>query len=91
MDASSHTFKKRNQQQHQSDNELDSPQMDRYSSNTPFRRKNIFQSLKFKKDKIPLPRPSSAHGDEPDTEKQNRKNRRSVGGTLRPARVSTSY
>jgi hypothetical protein len=78
----------RNQQQKHSDNELDSTQIDSYKSNLPFRRKNIFQSLKLKKEKIPLPRRASAGIDERIDEKQNRKNRRMTSGSLRPARVN---
>ena len=88
MDIPTHPHSKNRNKQQQSDNELDSPQIDAYGSNTSVRRKSIFQSLKLKKEKIPLPRPSSALGSERDNEKQNRKHRRSTGGTLRPARVS---
>lgn len=74
-----------NQGEKYSENEFDSPQIDPYSSNTSLRRKNFFQSLKLRKDKVPLPRSSSAcAGDE----KQNKKNRQSTGGALRPARVN---
>jgi hypothetical protein len=83
IDTSMLQFKNQNQDQKYSENELDSPQIDPYNSNTSLRRKNFFQSFKFKKDKVPLPRSSSACGDE----KQNQKNRRSAGGSLRPARV----
>jgi hypothetical protein len=70
--------------------EFDSPQIDTYSSNISFHRKNIFQSLKLKKTKVPLPRPSSASGIEHIDEKQQRKNRRTASGSLRPARVNIS-
>ncbi len=74
-----------NQGEKYSENEFDSQQIDPYSSNTSLRRKNFFQSLKLRKDKVPLPRSSSAcAGDE----KQNKKNRQSTGGALRPARVN---
>jgi hypothetical protein len=74
-------------QQQQSENEMDSPQIDPYGSTTSLRRGSFFRSSKSKKDKITLPRPSSARGGEPDDEKQQKKGRRSVGGNLRPARV----
>jgi hypothetical protein len=86
MDVSILHFKNRRQQL---DNEMDSPQADPYGSATSLRPSSFFQSLKPKRDKIPLPRPSSALGGVADDEKQQRKNRRSVGGTPRPARVST--
>ncbi|CAF1086039.1 unnamed protein product [Rotaria sordida] len=84
IDSSSVRSKNRHQQQ--SENDTDSPQVDPYGSTTSLRRSGIFQSLKLKKDKIRLPRPSSARGGEPDDEKQQKKSRKSLGGTLRPAR-----
>ncbi len=86
-DSSILHFKARPQQ---SESEMDSPQIDPYGSTTSLRRSGIFRSSKSKKNKIPLPRPSSAHGRETDDEKQQKKNRRSGGGTLRPARVKIS-
>jgi hypothetical protein len=85
MDASILQSKTRSQQQ--SESEIDSPQIDPYGSTTSLRRTGIFRSLKLKKDKIPLPRPSSAQGRETDDEKQQKKTRKSFRGTLRPARV----
>jgi hypothetical protein len=64
-----------------SKNELDSPQIS-------FHRKNIFQSLKLQKNKVPLPRPSNVDAAEHIDEKQRRKNRRITNGSLRPARVN---
>ncbi|CAF3109817.1 unnamed protein product [Rotaria sp. Silwood2] len=84
MDSSA--VRSKNRQQQQSENDTDSPQIDPYGSTTSLRRSGIFQSLKLKKDKIRLPRPSSARGGEPDDEKQQKKSRKSTGGTLRPAR-----
>ena len=81
-----------NQQQKYSDNELDNPQIDSFNPNGSFRRKSIFKSFKSKKEKIPLPRPSSAsfdrHPDEKQQQQQHRKNQRVSSGTLRPARVN---
>ena len=74
-----------NQEEKYSENDFDSPQIDPYSSNTSLGRKSFFQSLKLRKDKVPLPRSSSACGGD---EKQNKKNRQSPGGVLRPARVN---
>jgi hypothetical protein len=88
MDGTSLQSKSRSRQQ--SDNEMDSPQADPYGSTSSLRRSRIFQSLKSKKDKIPLPRPASARGTETDDEKQQQqqpKYRKSNRGTLRPARV----
>ncbi|CAF3715851.1 unnamed protein product [Rotaria sp. Silwood1] len=85
MDSSSSIRSKKNQQQ--SENDTDSPHIDPYGSTTSLRRSGIFQSLKFKKDKIRLPRPFNERED-PNDEKQQKKNRKSTGGTLRPARVS---
>ncbi|CAF1157119.1 unnamed protein product [Adineta ricciae] len=76
----------RNRQFQQSESEMDSPQIDQYDSTKTRRRSGIFQSLKLKKNKIPLPRPSSAQREETDDDKQQRKNRKTTGGTLRPAR-----
>ncbi|UJR13625.1 hypothetical protein I4U23_000638 [Adineta vaga] len=84
VDTSALYFK--NRQSQQSESEMDSPQIDQYNSTTTRRRSGIFQSLKLKKNKIPLPRPSSAQKDEHDNDKQQRKNHKTNGGTLRPAR-----
>jgi hypothetical protein len=78
VDPSVLHFKARQQQ---SENEIDP-----YGSTTSLRRSGIFRLSKSKKDKIPLPRPSSARGRETDDEKQ-KKSRRSAAGNLRPARV----
>ena len=79
-------------EQQQSESELDSPiTADPYGSTSSLRRSGIFQSLRSKKDKIPLPRPSSARGRETDDEKQQRKSRRSFRGSLRPARVRIEF
>jgi len=80
--------KNRNQQQKHFENELDSPQIDTYSSNISFHRKNIFQSLKLKTTKVPLPRPSSVSGTEHIDEKQQRKTQRVASGSMRPAKVN---
>lgn len=86
MDGTILQSKSRSRQQQQSESELDSPLADPYGSTSSLRRSGIFQSLKLKKDKIPLPRTSSARGRDTDDEKQQqRKSRRSFG--LRPARV----
>jgi hypothetical protein len=79
MDASIHNCNNRNQQEKHSEDEIDSP------SNVSFRRKNIFQSLKLKEDKIPLSHPSNACGRQFNDEQQNR---RSTDGKLPPARVN---
>ena len=50
-------------------------QMDMYSSNTSLARKNPFQSLKSKKERVPLPRPSSAGGSEHFDAKEHKKDR----------------
>jgi hypothetical protein len=76
----------KNRQQQQSETEADSPQIDPYGSTTSLRRGSFFRSSKSKKDKITLPRPSSARG-ERDDDKQQKKGRKSVSGSLRPARV----
>jgi hypothetical protein len=78
------------QQQKYSENDLDSQQADSFNANGSFRRKSIFKSFKLKKEKIPLPRPSSASTDRhPDEKQQHRRNSRVASGTLRPARVNT--
>lgn len=86
MDASTSHLKKRQQQQ--SENEADSPRIDPYGSTTSLRRSGIFQSLRSKKDKVPLPRPSSARGREADVEKRQKKSQKETKGSLRPVRVS---
>lgn len=86
IDASSILHFKPNSHQ-QSENEMDSPQIDPYGLTTSLRRSGIFRSSKSKRDKISLPRTGSARGRDTDDEKQMKKNRRSAGGTLRPARV----
>lgn len=60
-----------------SENVLDSPQISLH-------RRNIFQSLTSKKNKVPLPRPSSVDTSEHIDNKQRRK----TSGSLRPARVN---
>lgn len=67
------------------ESDLDGEPMD---PNASFRRKSLFKSLKLKKDKIPLPRPSSASGNEQLDERQAGKNARIPSGTLRPSRVN---
>ncbi|CAF2033761.1 unnamed protein product [Rotaria magnacalcarata] len=84
MIQSSHYSKNHHKQQE--GNGTDNPQIDPYGSTTSLRRSGIFQSLKLKADKLRLPRPSSARGEEPDDERQQKQNRKSTGGTLRPAR-----
>ena len=69
----------KNRQQQQSEN-------DPYGSTTSLRRGSFFRSSKSKKDKIPLPRPSSAQGIR-DDDKQQKKGRKSVSRSLRPARI----
>ncbi len=86
METSALYFKNPRQSQ-QSENEMDGSQGDPYDSTASRRRSGIFQSLKLKKNKIPLPRPSSARGEESNDERQQKKNRKIIGGTLRPARV----
>jgi hypothetical protein len=88
MDTSVRSFKSHRQQ---SESEMDSPQPDLYGSTTSLRRSGIFKSLKSKKEKISLPRPSSARARETDEEKPPRKNRKSTGGNLRPARVRINF
>ena len=64
------------------------PPIDPLNSHNSRRRNNIFQSFKSKKEKIPLPRPSSACMERSD-EKPDRKRRPSTSlGKLRPARVN---
>lgn len=89
MDNSSSQTKNRRKHQQQ-ENETDNIQTDPYGSTHSLRRSGIFQTLKLKADKIRLPRPSSARGGDPDDEKQQKKNRKSASGALRPARVSDS-
>ena len=90
MDASvPPTKSRRSLQQQQSENEMDSPQVDTYGSTTSLRRSGIFRFSKSKKEKFSLPRPLSARGKETDEEKPQPKTRKSIGGTLRPARVIT--
>ena len=88
MDATILHFKNRPPQ---SESEMDSPQIDPYGSTTSLRRSGIFQSLKMKKERLSLPRTSSARGRDTDDEKQQKKNRKSTGGTLRPARVRIKH
>ena len=84
MDASVPPTKSRpSLQRQQSENEIDP-----YGSTTSLRRSGIFRFGKSKKEKLALPRPSSARGRETDDEKPQPKARKSIGGTLRPARVS---
>lgn len=76
------------QQEKQFDTDVEYSQPETFNPNGSFRRRSIFKSIKLKKDKIPLPRPSSASGNEPSDEKQQRKNQRISSGTLRPSRVN---
>lgn len=73
--------------QPQSENEMDSPPVNQYGSNSSLRRSGIFQSLRAKVEKINLPRPFSGRGKETDEEKQSKKLQRAPSTTLRPARV----
>lgn len=68
--------------------QMDSPQID---SNPSSPRKNMLQSLRLNKDKVSLPRPTSAFDNEHTNEKQHRKNRPISGGSLRPARVKSFF
>jgi hypothetical protein len=48
--------------------------------------------MKFKKDKVSLPRPSSARViDHLDEKQQHRKNQQSTNGSMRPARVNIFF
>ena len=89
-DESTNTPQKENRKQY-SDNELDDPSTDGLDSNVKTRRRSIFGSIKFKKDKVPLPRPSSACGIDQLDEKQHRKSRQSTNGSIRPARVNIFF
>ncbi|CAF1000555.1 unnamed protein product [Adineta steineri] len=86
VDPSMFNSKNRQLQQQQSESEMDNSQLEPYGSTKIRRRSGIFQSLKLKKNKIPLPRPSSAQREDPSDDKQQNKNRKTTGGTLRPAR-----
>jgi hypothetical protein len=68
-------FNNQYQQQKHSENESDSKKIDSYNSNIPHYRKNSFQLLRIKKDKIPLPRPSSSCWEEHINENQYQTNR----------------
>jgi hypothetical protein len=70
---------------------LNNPSTDGLNSNVSTQRKNILNSFKFKKNKVPLPRPSSAGRIDQLDEKQHRKNRQTTNGTLRPARVNILF
>jgi len=83
-----HQQQEQEQDQKQCDTDIENCQQETFNPNGSFRRRSIFKSLKLKKDKIPLPRPSSACGNEPSDEKQHRKNQRNSSGTLRPSRVN---
>ena len=87
MDTSTLQAKYRSQQ---SQNESDSLQGDPQDSAMALRRSSIHQSFKGKLDKLNLPRPFSARSRDVDEDKQQRKNRRTAGGTMRPARVSVA-
>ncbi|CAF0904344.1 unnamed protein product, partial [Rotaria sordida] len=86
MDDSIIHFNNRNQQNKYSENESNNSQINLYNSDISVRRKSIFHSLKLKKDKIPLSRPSSVDIGNVVDQKQNRKNRLLSSGTLRPAK-----
>ncbi|CAF1115815.1 unnamed protein product [Rotaria sordida] len=86
MDDSIIHFNNRNQQNKYSENESNNAQINLYNSDISVRRKSIFHSLKLKKDKIPLSRPSSVDIGNVVDQKQNRKNRLLSSGTLRPAK-----
>lgn len=65
------------------------PPIDPPNSSNSRRRGSIFQSFKSKKDKVPLPRPSSACASERADEKQDRKRRPSTSlSKLGPRRVN---
>ena len=65
---------------------------DQSNSTSSGRRGSIFRSFKSKKEKIPLPRPSSACDSARPDEKQDRKRRPSTSiGKLRPGRVNITY
>lgn len=91
MSIDSSTLRSRNRHaQQQSESEADSPQADAYNATPTRRRSGIFQSLKLKKNKVPLPRPTSARKEGQDDERQQEKTRKSTSGTLKPARVGAS-
>ncbi|CAF2328547.1 unnamed protein product [Rotaria sp. Silwood2] len=83
-------FKNRNQQNKYTENEWNNSEIDFNNSNISSRRKSIFHSLKLRKDKISLSRPSSINISDDVDKKENRKNRRLPSGTLRPAKGSKS-
>ncbi len=70
---------------------MDNGSIDGLNYNVSSQRKNTLRSLKSKKEKVSLPRPSSASGNEHLDEKQHRKNRQAASGTLRPARVNIPF
>ncbi|CAF0791783.1 unnamed protein product [Adineta steineri] len=71
-----------NNSNHQ-ENEDDNSQIDSSNSKVQLRRRNIFQSLKLKKDKVSLSRSSSAYGSQYIPKKENQQ---SSDKTLRPAK-----
>lgn len=70
-----------------SQTELNQAMTDSFNGNISTRRRSIFHSLKLKKDKTFLPRPTSFDADQIVDEKQNRKGQRLPSAPLRSAKV----